>query len=178
MSNMTDFNNQSIYESNSYSIPLDQMRSADTDYVGVLPSNQIPILNSNYANANSMDFNDACFYQSLSQDFRPSDIGPLDSNGIYMDVNESLSAERHEYVENNENRINDASMDYYSNSDIEPSVRYLLPQTPDQAQSAAIFSNNAATSHRQVIIIMNADINLERLLSIIQQCGSVDRVYM
>jgi len=74
-------------------------------------------------------------------------------------------------------------INYGSNNYNEPSIRCPLPQTLSQTPYTSTFSNNAsmvtnATSHGQVIIIINADIDLDKLLSIIQLCGRVERINM
>ena len=70
--------------------------------------------------------------------------------------------------------------DYDLNSYGGPSIHRPLSQTSEQTST---FSNNAsmvtsATSHGQVIIIVNADIDLEKLLFTIQLCRRVERIYM
>ena len=117
-----------------------------------------------------------------SQAFFPSDTSPLDNNGIDRGRNEPLNTRPYGYVENNGNRINYSTMNYGLTND-NPSIRCSLPQTSNQTQSTSTFSNNASmktntASHGNVIIIINSNINLEKLLSIIQQCEREESIYM
>ena len=165
---MTDFNKQSIYTNNNFIGQVQNMDTLTTDL--------------NYANANSisMDSSDTNLYQPPV--LPSSDIGSLYHNGVYTGVNEPLNTEYYEYAENNENRVNDATVSDDLNNYSSTSVYHPAPQTSDQTQSTSTFSNNAsmvtiATSHGQAVIIMNGDIDLERLLVFIQLCGRVERLY-
>ena len=147
MSDMASFNNQSSHERYS--------------------------MDSNYTNANmgSMDSNNIYFHQTPSQVILPSDTGPLDNNNVYTGVNTQLNSAHYGYSTMNDgNRVNYDLTDYNS-----PATHYHLPQTSGQTPPASTHPNNAgmttnATSHGYVVIIVRADINLERLSSIIQSC--------
>ncbi|CAG8569532.1 10680_t:CDS:1 [Paraglomus brasilianum] len=207
MSDTAGFNNESINESYTYSISSDQVHSMDSSSTDNLPLNQTIITDSGHANMSSMDSNDIYFYQPPSQAIFPSDTGLLDYtyNNDSTDGNGPLNSENrvnYSTINYNLNDCNPSSVSYpivqliqtpsrssalLSNYDLnnnrEPSIRHSLSQTVGQTQSTPTFSNNAsmmtnATSHRQVIIIMNADINVERLLSIIQSCGRVEKIYI
>jgi len=170
---MAGFNNQSINESYIYNIPSDQIHKTDSNYTNSLPLNQTILMDSGYTNINQpiSDFNDIYSYhdpnkishQPLCQTFFSTGTGYLDNNNVYTGGNELMNTTPYGYVGNN-NLTNSTS----------PSIYYLPPQTLVQTPPASILSNNAGTtnarSHAHVVIIMNADIDLERLLSIIQSC--------
>jgi len=167
---MNGFNHE--YE-HIYNIPSNQMRTMGPNYTNNLPLNQTIVMDSGYTNMhqpNSIDFNDiySCqdpskaFYQPPSQVSFPSGIGYLDNNNVYTGGNELMNTMPYGYVENND-------LTGY----ISPSTYYPPPQTSVQTQSTSIPSNNAGMktntrNHVHVVIIMNADFNLEKLLSVIQ----------
>ena len=170
---MASFNNQSFHRSYTYNNSFDQVQNVDTDQT------LITITDLNYANASSMNFNDAN-YQPPSQVVLPSDV--LDHNDIYTDMNEPLNTEYYEYTENNENRVNNATASDDLNNYNSPSIYHPAPQTSGQTQPTSTFSNNAimmtiATSHGQAVLTMNSDINLEGFLFIIQSFVRVERIY-
>ena len=151
MSDMANFNNQSSHERYTYN------------------------MDPNYTNANmgSMDADDIYFHQPPSQVIFPSDTGHLDNNNVYAGVNTQQNSEYYGYSTTNDD-LTDSNP---------PATHYHLPQTSGRIPPRFTRSNNAgmttnATSHGYVVIIMNADISLERLLSIIQSCGRVERIYM
>ncbi|CAG8473446.1 2224_t:CDS:1 [Paraglomus brasilianum] len=155
-------------------IQSDQLNSMDSNCTNDLLLNQTtmdqPIV-MNYNGIHSYHHNQTP-PQPPGQDSFPSNIGPLDHNGIYMGVNESLNTESYGYIRNNENVVNYSNMNCNCNS---PLVHHSLPQTSSQMPYTSTRFNNAgvmtnATSHGCIVIIMKADINLENLLSIIQGC--------
>ncbi|CAG8520339.1 9420_t:CDS:2 [Paraglomus brasilianum] len=154
---------QSNHESYTYNIQSDQLHSMDSNCTNDLPSNQTimdqPII---------MDYNGIHSYhtspQPPGQDSFPSDIGLFDNNGVYIGgVNESLNTENYGYVGNNENVVNCSTMNYNP-----PSVHYqTLVQTPPTTtpfNNAGTLAN--AASHGCTVIIVKADINLERFFGI------------
>ena len=85
-------------------------------------------------------------------------------------MNESLNIENYGYIGNNENVVNCSTMNYNP-----PSVHYqTLVQAPP-FNSAGTMAN--AASHGCTVIIVKADINLERLMSIIRLFARVERLY-
>jgi len=128
-----------------------------------------------------------------SQAFFPSDTSPLDNNGIDTGRNEQLNIRPYGYVENNGNRINYSTMNYGLTNDNRVNYSTMnhglinnnspfITQTSGQTQSTSTFSNNesmtANTAHGNVIIIIKSNINLEKLLSIIQQCEREESIYI
>jgi len=144
------------------------MHDTDPDYAN-FPSNQ-PVI---------MDSTDSYLYQPTSQE-SPQPLSqdssffvtcPVDHTSIRLDVNEPLHY-----------GVNDATMSDDLNNCDSPLIYYQAPQTSVQTQSTSTFSNNAsmitiATSHGQVVLIMNGDIDLERFLFIIQSFVRVERIY-
>ena len=188
---MAGVNDQSNQENYAYSIPFNHMRSMDPNHDQM---RSMPLDYVNYANCPLLDptINNATYFYPLGQaSFQPpsqepfsSVTGLFDHNGIFIGVNEPLLNTTHYgYTENNENRVSGSIIAMNDNliNDNPPSVYYTLShssvQAPPTRSNNASMTTNAA-SHGQVIIIMNADINVERLLSIIQSCGRVERIYM
>ncbi|CAG8611447.1 5183_t:CDS:1 [Paraglomus brasilianum] len=173
---------QSIHGSYTYSTPSDQVHSMDSNYTNTdgLPLNQL-VMNSDCADMDQpicMGSNGIYSYplcqvysQPPSQVIIPSNTGPFDNNNVYTGVNTQLNSAHYGYVD--ENRVNYSTMNGDLTSYNPPAIQYPLPQTSGQIPPTPTRSNNAAmttnaTSHGYVIIIVKADINLERLLSIIQ----------
>jgi len=181
ITDMAGVNNQSIHNNYTYSIPSDQGYYMDSNYTYSLPWDQMHYTDPDYANSLPpvSRGSNGIYLQPPSQVCFPSDTGPLDNNNISTSENEPFCTPPYGYVENNENRVNNSvlPMNYNSSNTVYSPFIY---QTLGQMQSNYTFSNNASmmTCHGQVIIIMNADIDLERLLSIIQSCARVERIYM
>ena len=181
---MAGFNNQSIYESYTSNISSDQVCSMDSNHADSLHWNQTYSLDPDYANGCPLnqtvnsDPNVVYSYplgqQPSSQVFFSSNVGPLDNNNGYTDVNAQLNTTACGYVEHNDEINNPISPTDYNLTDYNsPAIHYPLPQTPVQTPSSSALANNTgittnAASHGCVIIIMKADIDLEKLLSIIQ----------
>ncbi|CAG8520384.1 9422_t:CDS:2 [Paraglomus brasilianum] len=113
-----------------------------------------------------MDYNDIHPYQDLSkalhqppgQVFFPSGPGHFDNNDVYAGRNELINPTPYGYVENND-------LTYYNSLPVYHPPPQPLAQTP----STSTPSNNAgmmtnSKSHVHVVIITNADIDLEQLL--------------
>jgi len=191
---MAGFNNELIYESNTYNIQSNQGHSMDPNYTNSLPWDQMHGTDPNYANRfppdqiistalltanHSNQPPSQASLQPPSQAFSFSNTRPLDHNSICLGVNEPLN---YRYVENNENRVNYLTRNHNLNNHREPSIRCPISQISGQTQSTTTFSSSAsmitiATSHGQSIITINGDINVERLLSVIQSCERVERIY-
>ncbi|CAG8655258.1 9026_t:CDS:1 [Paraglomus brasilianum] len=173
---MAGVNNQTNNGSYANDIPSDQMYVVD--------ANGLP-LDRVHSNSNSMDANSIPLDQTVGGEFSNNySYQPLfqasssqaaflwnTNDNIHTRGNEQLNTTSYGYVENNENLVNNSSSIYYppSNSIV-------------QALSTSTLSNNSgmttnATSHGCIVIVMKADANLERLLSIIQLCGRVERLY-
>ncbi|CAG8534463.1 5824_t:CDS:1 [Paraglomus brasilianum] len=184
---MASFNNQSIYESYTSNISSDQAYSMDSNHADSLHWDQTYSTDPNSANSRPWDHTinsdpNAVYSYPLGQ--QPSNqvfssfTGSLDSNNVYADVNVQLNTTPYGYVEQNEDQIinpNPISPTDYNLTDYNsPAIHYPLPQTLIQTPPTSTLANNTgimtnATSHHGcVIIIMKADINLEKLLSIIQ----------
>jgi len=146
-----------------YNLPWDQTHGTNPDYANSLPLNQTFNRGSN-----------GIFLQPPNQVFSSPNPAPHGNNNMSTSENEPFYNLPYGYVENNEHQVNNQvpSTNYNSNNTIHsPFIYQTLAQTP----SAPTYPNNAAadmvpnaTSHGCVIIIMNANVNLERLLSVIQ----------
>ena len=140
----------------TYSLPY----GTDPDYANSLLLDQTMNRGSN---GNS--------FQPPNHVFFSSGPGPHDHHNIPTSENEPFYNPPYVYVEN-ENQANNSvpPMNYNSSNTVHSPFTY---QTLAQTPPAPTYPNNAgmvpnATNHGCVIIIMNANINLERLLSIVQ----------
>ena len=138
----------------------------DSNYTNSLPLNQPICMDSNGIYSYPLC---QAYLQPPSQVILPSDT-PLDNNNVYMGVNTQLNPAHYGYSTMNDgNRVNYDLTDYNS-----PATHYYLPQTSGQTPPASTRPNNAGmttnATRGYVVIIVRADINLERLLSIIQSC--------
>ena len=172
--NMTGVNNQTNYGSYTYGIPLDQMYVVDSNYTNSPPLDDVHSMDSNYANSLPLvggEFSNNYSYPLFQASTQPTNQAAFlwdANNNMYTGGNEQLNATPYEYVENNENQVNN--------------LYYPPPNSLVQASSTSTLSNNSgmitnATNHGCIVIVMKADANLERLLSIIQLCGRVERLY-
>ena len=150
VSDTTDVNNQTNDESYTYGIPSDQINA------------NIPLVGGELRNHYSYPL-----FQASTQPSNQAAFLWDANNNIYVGGNEQLNPTSYGYVRNNENRVNNS---------------FFPPHSLVQTSSTSALANNSgmitnATSHGCIIIIMKADANLERLLSIIQLCGRVERLY-
>ena len=158
---MTGASNHSNYEAYTSS---DQMHNMDSNYADSLPLDQTA----------GVDFSDVYSYPHFQAPTQPSSQASFlvdSNNNVCMGVNPA----HYGYVEQNGNPVNDTvpPINYTLRNYNPPSIHYPLPQALNQTPANTTLSNNAgmmrnATNYGCVIIIMKADINLEKLLSIIQ----------
>jgi len=161
MSDMTGFNNQSTHGSYAYSIPFNSV-DEDTSYASMEP----PI---------SMDSNDI-YSGHPSQASNP---GSPSSQPRWQAFPQPPSYTN--FIPNLSWSYEDRVTHDGLTNDNPPAIHYSVPHSLVQT-STSFLSNNSgmmtnATSHGCVVIVTKADINVERLLSIIQLFGRVERLY-
>ena len=169
-------NCQSIHGSYIYSTPSDQVLSMDSNHTNGLPLNQ-PIMSSGYVDMDQpicMDSNGICSYplcqvysQPPSQAILPSDTSPLDNNNVHTSGNTQSNPVHYGY-----SAMNDDLTNY---------IHHPLPQTSGQTPPTSTRPYNTGmttntTSHGYVVIIVKADIDLGKLLSVIQSCEREERI--
>ena len=207
MSDMEGFNNESSNESYTYSIPPDLTHSMDSNYRGSLPLHRTIIRDSGHASIDSNNIHfyqpssqvifpsdtTSLNYNGVYTDGnKPLNTAYFQNSGNrvnYPKINYNLNDRNAPFVSypTPQTLVHTPSTsvfqtNYDSNNYGEPSISCSFPQTSGQTQSTSSFSNNAsmmtiATSHGQAVIIMNGDVDLERLLIFIQSCGRVERLY-
>ncbi|CAG8520426.1 9424_t:CDS:1 [Paraglomus brasilianum] len=180
---MAGFNNQSIHENYAYNIPSHHLHRMDSTYTNGHPLNQTIIMDSGYANMDQpirMDYNDIyprqdpskALQQPSGQAFFPPGTGHFDNNNVYAGRNEPTNATPYGYVENHDLTNYNSLPVYYP----PPQALVQTPSTSTPPNNAGMTTN--PRSHANIIIIMNADVNLERLLSVIQSCERVEQIHM